>query len=274
MRGTLPTAEAGSTTPLGARQMWTHFGFLVALAIGLYLVGRSMVGGAGGLATTFSTLPRFLFSVIPVAAGLAAGASLFNQHALRDGARMALVVPVLMLVLESGLGPALHPTPMAPPEVAADQAMSASEETIVNGAGSVRVLMDLVAEGRLQEARQASDRYDFGHPRVLLAEAGRRLLALLAPFILIGLAIGISSWMQAKVRFVGTVDARFAQLLVAWTVIPLAWTVLDMWTEVNKFSALFEGGTIATLLIPHIAFGLLAALGWRAARGMSRTLES
>jgi len=254
---------------IGGKQIWSHFGFLLGLAAILYVVVRVFAGT--GLAGTLSGLPQFMFVVIPIAAGLAAGATSFSPASLRGALGIALVAPVLMLLFESGIGPRLAPAVAEGVELEADLG---TEVELVNRSGSLSIFVDMVSDPEFRQSTAPAERYGFGHPRLLLKEAATRILALLLPGVLIGLAIGIASWMNTRVRFITAVDARFAQLLVAWTVIPLARAVIDYWAVAMGFSALFEGVPLWILLVPYLAFGLLAALGWRSASRVSNQLES
>ena len=217
-----PTQETTSR-PGGGRQIWSHFGFLLGLAATLYVVVRVFSGT--GLVDTLSGLPLFLFVVIPVAAGLAAGASSFSPASLRSARRIALFAPLLMVLFESGIGPRLAPATEEGAEPIADLG---AEVDLVNEVGSLSVFMDMVRDPEFRQSTAPTERYGFGHPRLLLKEAFMRVLALLLPGVLIGLAIGIASWMNTRVQFITPVDARFAQLLVAWTVIPLARIVIRL----------------------------------------------
>lgn len=259
---------------IGDRRIWSHFGLLVALATLLFVLGRLLSGGSvqGPLAALLG-VPRFLFDVVPVAAAMAAGAAAFSRHSLRQARRIALLAPVVMVILESGLAPPAQR--LLEPEGSAVETMASAtgQEVGVNRIGSVQVLLGLLGEQGPDETRAVSDRYSVRDPRLLRTEALRRLITLLLPGVLIGLALGIAGWLNTRVRFVTAVDGRFAQLLVAWAVVPLAWAVVDAWMVVIRFSVLFEGASAALLFLPYVVFGVLAGLGWRSAARAAEALS-
>lgn len=258
--------------------MTNHFLLLVLLGSLLYIAGR--VVGTGGSAQdavgAALSLPGFLFDVLPVIAGLAIVTARPSRATLGHARRLAVIVPIMMLFLDSGVGPAAFRAQVRratggssdeiPPALRTD-------EVVVDAHGSLGAVAQLLRSGEIAHVPETPDRADFDAPRVVAIRAGQRLLDMTLPVILIGIALGIIGWLHRRVRFEREIDGRMAQLIIGWTIVPLVVFMVSSWRVSTTFAAIFNGSPLGTVLIPYIPFGIVAAVGWRSASQAMRDMD-
>jgi hypothetical protein len=107
--------------------------------------------------------------------------------------------------------------------------------------------------------------YPPSHPRMVAADVVERLAFFALPFITMGLVLGISAWLGARVIFRAPRDEVVARWFLAWVLAPVAWVLIPTWSGQSNYRILFLGKSLWLPLVPYLPFLVLAALGWRAA---------
>ncbi|MCA9738184.1 MAG: hypothetical protein R3E98_03485 [Gemmatimonadota bacterium] len=270
---------------------WVHFWILLALASVVFVLGTLFApAGPRGARTALLRLPPFLFDIVPVAAGLVIGALPPRQIVARQALTLAFVASGLMLFMDSAVGPPsaralLNPTTEAASTPAAgahrpDAGAPGSntlwgfdDHTLIDTVGAAQAMIRVLGSNEASDADASASRIGLRDPRNVAVAAGRRLLSLSLPFILIGLAVGLSTWLHARVAFRREIDGRVAQLLIGWTFVPLVAFLLSAWANVTRFSALFEGAPLSILLVPYVPFAVAAAVGWKTSQRAAREMD-
>lgn len=271
---------------------WVHFWILLALASVVFVLGTLFApAGPRGARTALLRLPPFLFDIVPVAAGLVIGALRPRQVATRQALTLAFVASGLMLFMDSVVGPPSARALLDPPVAGAAAAPSGDthrpdassaqsntlwgfdDHTLIDTVGAAQAMIRVLGSGEGPGPDASASRIGLRDPRNVAVAAGRRLLALSLPFILIGLAVGLSTWLHARVAFRREIDGRVAQLLIGWTFVPLVAFLLSAWGNVTRFSALFEGAPLSILLVPYVPFAVAAAVGWKTSQRAAREMD-
>ena len=103
-------------------------------------------------------------------------------------------------------------------------------------------------------------------PTVALAiyKAGHFFL----PAVLVGIILGVLTWVDQRVSFHRPVDERVARIFLGWVVAPLCFTIVTGWSESLEANALFGTGSLGMILVPYVPFTAFAVLGIRSGRAV------
>jgi hypothetical protein len=240
---------------------WLHFVGLLTLGIGADVVKTLMTSHPGGasFADVLSGLPEGAFRLLPVVVAISIGMLTFTPAVLRQGIQLALAATILMAALDAGTAAG----PFAGAEALGVQQGRYSPSRVVDPAGVSAIGTGLAfAHGELSGWRDASATYSPQHPRLRAALALLKGSYLLLPAILVGIVLGVQTWVAENVTFRTQPAERLARLLVAWIISPAAYFLALSWARGVTIQALLRAGGLLQILAPLIPFAAAAAIGW------------
>lgn len=225
---------------------WRHFALLLILGVAFVFVGYLTTsashanGWAMAVVETARHLPEVTFLVVPAAAGIAIGTLRMVSGSLSVARRMLLVSTLLTLTL-----------------VALRVVMSypQSELTTLLTSGA---RPPATVQGQIPQ-------YPRDHPRILAISLVRDVSMLVMPFVLIGVVLGLGTWIRDRVRFRSSSDEFVAQWFIALVVVPLVLGTVTSWSGSYEWRILFGGAPLLLLWVPYLPAGVVAVVGWRAA---------
>lgn len=222
---------------------WRHLLLLSTLAIAAVLLIDLLSGAparAGGWAgaprAALGALPDILVPTLAVALAIAVGTLPPDARSIRQAARMTVVVTLVMIVLDLVL-----PEP-----------------------GSLRTLAAAL-RGSLGDIGETAPQYPMSHPRLRMVYALQQGAVLLAPVVLVGVALGVGAWIHSRVIFRSPRDGTLARWVVSWLLAPLVLGFVMNWSQGNGADVLFRGEPLWLVVVPWAPALVAGALGWRGA---------
>ena len=253
----------------GARRAWAHVVALVVLA-GAVDVAGALSGGGGVVASlraALAGLPDFYFGALPVLVAISVGMLSFTGAATRHAAALVVATVVAMIVLDlvggHGIVDARSTAMLQPGSV---QSAASGDFTNVP---LFATIWHILREGASLPATQ-TQRYDLTDPRLRAAFAVLKGAHLLLPVALVGIVLGVQAWVADHVVFRQPVDELVARMVLAWVFAPAGFYLALSWGRKLCAQVLFYGAWIFAPLLPIAVMLLAAALGWVAARRVTR----
>lgn len=222
---------------------WRHLVLLSALAIGaVFLIdllsgAPTRAGGwAGAPREALRGLPDILLPTLAVALAIAVGTLHPDRRSIRQAATMTLVVTLVMIALDVVL-----PEP-----------------------GSLHTIAAAL-RGSLGDIREVVAQYPMSHPRRRMVDGLQQGATLLAPFVLVGVALGVGAWIHTRVIFRSPRDGTLARWVVSWILAPGVLGFVMNWSQGNAADVLFRGEPLLLVVVPWAPALVVGALGWRVA---------
>lgn len=257
----------GSSRRSTARLAWLHLAVLVALAAAVEVLILAL-GGDLDRSTLGAVVPGYFYAMLPVAAAVSMGMSVFDEATVRHAVVMVGITTAAMAGLD------LVPPTLTVPEaqqlafnggVFERRAMAAE----LHGSGAIRTLLAFM-RGDLALVGERLTTYAPDEPRLMATMAASTVGYLAFPGILIGIVLGVQAWVARNVRFRRTVDERVARLVLAWLFAPAAFFVVVTWVRRVQVQVLFGSSGLAAMFFPYVTFALIATVGWVTAWRASR----
>jgi hypothetical protein len=206
---------------------------------------------AGGWAKAPSealrSMPDGLVPVLAAVAGIAAATIASGPNVKRQAAWIAIVMTTMMLVT---IGASRLTASAAPSK--APQAVQISQHD-----PSARAVLATADQHQLLAMRRTE-----------------QIGLLLLPTVLVGIVLGLRSWVNANVIFRTSRSAVTAMRVIGWLASPALCAAIMTWSNGFGYDILFRGNAAATLLIPYGPAAILATLGWMAAPHSPQTLAA
>ena len=217
-----------------------------------------------GLAGLFVFLAD-LFTGAPIRAGGWAGAPLFALRSLTDG--LLPVLPVVAGVCASTLLPGARTVQHALRLVlAVTTVMLVLLAVRVRESGPAHPQPDNVAVSFNSGNQQRPVSVARADPERLLAmQRVRSGALLLLPIVVVGVMIGLTTWMQLNVAFRTHHAAALVRHAIGWLVSAGVCAIIVTWSAGYGYDILFRGRSAVMVCIPYLPALLLSLVGWRAA---------
>lgn len=253
--------------------IWRHLGALTVVGF-LLTMPLSLQKPFGGWAlawlATLYQMPITMYATMPMVAGVAAGTARLGERGVRQAIAAMLAVMLTMVVLDTTVRPIATQARVAAYQKYGERwSPYPVRPMLADRIGAVGVLARFLT-GRLPgtgakaaPSTSTSPRYS---PRMDAAGAIVFSAMLTAPFIVMGVVLGVGAWVRRRVIFRAPRDEVIARWVLAWLVAPVAMVILAFATLANGARGVVYGGApLWQPLIVFIPFLVVAALGWRAA---------
>ena len=244
--------------PAGVRAAWLHHAAVLAAIAALGYGGSVLTSLDGGL---------YFFS--PVAAGVSVMVLPLTRTGLRHALAIALVTLGIQIASDLTLPPVrdvqshvawfkggLRPVDMLTPE---------------DVAGIPLLLDHLRSDTPADLGFEPS--YTGRTPRLRVAHAIQRVGHLAVPFFLVGVLLGIRSWLADRVTFRRPSDERMAHLTLGWIAAPSALGLYLLLGDRISSATLFSGLPLKAGFVLPLVILLLGGSGWWASARLVRMNE-
>ena len=243
----------------GAIQM-VHFVALFCLVALIEWI-HAIESGAGPLAA-LGTLPPDVYEWVPVIAGVSVLIPRPDRAGVRAGLGIALFSGLLMVVLDLA-ATAIVSGPLA--AVAGDRIVVVRHRPFSPDHG-IPLALRWIA-GSVPGAAERLAEYPAEHPRVAVTESLRGLGQLLLVFAIVGIVLGASRWFAKHVRFDNPANEWGAHVVAGWLIGGIVAALVAMGANRLRYTVLFDGAPLGTLIVPYALALLAGAFGfWYASR--------
>ena len=268
------------------RPVWRHLALLAAIVIAFTVYGSVKMyhlhapdlgwGAVFRIGLLNALTPgSFIAATAGLVGAIAVGASAWGLRGFRTAIVVLAVTTLAMIALDTTIGPA------AQRELNHEAVHARNWPTFIHDPAIVKPRTDTLGYLRtglqllrdqpaaMHEPLGASWSQD--NPRALAVDAVYNSATLLLPFVLVGVTLGITTWIRNRVSFRSARDEVVARWFIALVCAPFVWGIVTGWSQRTTYAALHDMRFFLPLE-PYVPFVILALLGWRAARNDARAL--
>ena len=236
-----------------------HFGVLLGVVALIEWV-YAIESGAGSSAA-LAVLPQTVSEWLPIIAGVSALVPRGDRSGVRAGLGIALLAGLLVIVLDL-VGTAVVSDSLA--TVAEDRVEF--RHRLFTSEGGIPLALRWIT-GDVPGAGERLVSYPAEHPRVGVTESLKALGQLLLVFAIVGIVLGASRWFAKHVRFDNPANEWGAHVVAGWLIGGMVAALVGMWANRLRYTVLFDGAPLGTLIVPYALALLGGAFGfWYASR--------
>jgi len=195
----------------------------------------------------------------------------FRRVEVRAAATIVLLTTLLMATVDLLAPPASLPSLLVPTWQQGSVVASSGDALAFEGRALPSLFHLLV--GTDPGIGEVLDRYPPGHPRLMLTNGLHAFLLMVLPVGVVGLMLGVGTWIRGRVAFRHRKDELLARIVLAWIIAPMSLWLVAEFSGDAQTAVLFRGGAPPTILIPAVPFLIIGALGWWAALKAERDLD-
>jgi hypothetical protein len=257
---------------------WIHFSGLIVLAallqVGVAWLARTGEGLDPGAALVQSLqgVPAFLYGALPAMAAISCGLLAAGANRVRKALRITVSATLMMAVIDIASPPVDAVLGSRVGVVEGDIAVR-TERVIDLGRVSALRTLHSAAVGGLPGIGERAESYPLSHPRAIASAALHKGALLLAPLLLVGIIVGVQSWLADHVVFRREVDQRVGHLVMAWVIAPAGEVLLFTWSGDLRAQVLFAMAPLWSILVPYVPFLVVAVVAWRTAHRQGQMSE-
>lgn len=250
---------------------WLHTGLLLAVssAFALFLgfeAARTPAMGAGLGARLIQSLwsfPGAMFPLFPLIVGISVGTCRPGRGVVRSAGIIVVLTTLAMVSVDLFAPPSSLPSLLYPTWRQGAVVASPGDALEFEGRAlpSVIRLLTSGASG----IGEVLESYPPGHPRLMLTNGMFACLLMTLPAGVVGLMLGMGTWIRDRVGFRHDKDELLARIALAWTVAPMSLWLVTQFSRHAQNGFLFHGGSGYAILLPAAPFLVIGALGWWAA---------